>query len=65
MFQSERQTLEKFLGSVSYPTGKKQIIDQAQQKDLPTQLIAILGRLDDRQYTNLDDVESVLAAHKA
>jgi hypothetical protein len=65
MFQSERKTLESFLGSEKYPTTRKQLIDDAVQKDLPIQLVQMFQLLEDRQYKSMDDIEQVLAAHKA
>ena len=65
MFQSEKKLLDDFLQSQKYPFNRKQILDNAMKRSLPIQLVQILERLDDRQYTSMDDVEQVLAVHKA
>lgn len=65
MFQSERKTLDSFLGSEKYPISRKQLIANAVQKDLPIQLIQMFQLLEDQDYKSLDEIEQVLAAHKA
>lgn len=65
MFQSERIVLEHFLQALKYPMDKQQIIQQAEEKSLPRQLVQLLQRLDEKQYAGADEVESTLLAHKA
>ena len=65
MFQSERKMLDKFLHSLKFPLARNALIEQAEQADLPVQFLGMLQRLEDRQFTSVQDVEETLTAHKA
>jgi hypothetical protein len=65
MFQFERQALERFLKSAKFPLTQQQLIDQAQEAEVPHQIVSLLQRLDDRTFKSAEEVENQLAAHKA
>lgn len=62
-FQFEKTALSNFLGDIDYPTDKNRIIEQAKDRELPLQVIAMLQRLpEDRDFSNADEVQHELAA---
>lgn len=54
-FQFERNAMDNFLKGVQYPATRDQLIDQAKDRDLPLQIISMLQRLPDREFSSSED----------
>lgn len=65
MFKYEREAMERFLQSTEFPLDRDQLIERAEQADLPHQLVLLMQRLEERPYSNADEVEHALLAHRA
>lgn len=65
MFQYERQALDRFLATAKYPCNACDLVDQANNAGVPHQVVLLLQRLEDRQYSSGSDVEQELTVHKA
>jgi len=60
MFKFEKDALTNLLKSAGYPCKKQQLIQSAEQKNLPLPVLSLLQRLPDQDYASFDDVNSQL-----
>jgi hypothetical protein len=65
MFQFEKNALLNFFNSIEYPVNKQKLIDLAKDRDLPLQLIAVLQRLPDREFSSADEINHELTVKAA
>ncbi len=49
------------LNSLSYPIGKKDLIKQAQQRNVPQQVVSMLERLPDKNFNSAQDIQNALS----
>jgi methionine salvage enolase-phosphatase E1 len=48
--------VSRFLQGINFPVQKKQLLQQAQQNQADKEVINMIQKLDEREYTNMSDV---------
>jgi hypothetical protein len=52
--------VQKFLKGMDYPAGKQDVISQAQKNNAPSDVINVLGKINDRQFNSAADVSKAI-----
>ncbi|MDN7026040.1 DUF2795 domain-containing protein [Methanoculleus sp. FWC-SCC1] len=52
--------VQKFLKGMDYPAGKQDVISQAKKNKAPDDVIDVLNRMQDRQFTSAADLSKAL-----
>lgn len=54
--QASPATIERYLKGIKYPVGKKDLINSAKEHDAPSDVMSVLERFSEHQYSILIDV---------
>jgi len=64
-FSFEKKQIADFLANAKFPASKKQLLDQAFAKDVPSAVLTMLQALPERTFENAEDVNKGMARHAA
>lgn len=50
--------VQKYIGGISFPASKDDLVQHARQKDAPQEVLDVMGNLPDKEYESAADVGS-------